>query len=185
MQYQIWGGYFPGSGYAFAEDLEGLTDEQITRIIRGDRIEGRLPTVKVIALTRGKRPDVFATAWGVRLVGDDMKTVLASFCSEKIQFLPAVIPRSPKVRHHLVNMLSKLACFDRELSDFETLPDDSDIIVTIRKLVLKPIPADAPAGLHLAELPSIWLIRDDLREQMQQVTSSPGTFTKIEDYKRG
>ncbi len=59
----IWDGYPPGMGYAFAEDQKGLTPAMMHAIFGGTPLDEPLPELRVTKLSRGRYPDVMASAF--------------------------------------------------------------------------------------------------------------------------
>jgi hypothetical protein len=182
VMHQVWACYFPGSGFAFAEAREGLDYEQISQLLLGERLSEPLPEVTITRLSRGKMADMLGAAWPGFMISPKLRAILEECCGSDTQFIPVRIKRHPKLKYSIVNFLAQVPCLDRSRSDFETFSEPPHAIQTLRKMVLKPIPETAPAIFHIAELPQAVLVRDDLRERMQAVSSSPGRFIRVEDY---
>ena|SRR5262245_20680607 len=182
MRYQLWDCYYPGSGFAFAEQQKGLSYEQQNQILFGQRLADPLPTVTITRLSRGKLPDLLGAAWTSYIVATVLRDLLEEFCAEAAQFIPVRIARRPRARYWIANILNSLPCFDPKRSEYTTHLHPPYPIHTLQKLVLKPIPPDAPAVFHIEELPDVLMVRDDLRERMQAASSSPGRFIRVEEY---
>jgi hypothetical protein len=185
MDYRLWQGYMPGSDYAFGEQVEGLSYEQDTQLLLGERLAEPLPVVRVTKLTPGKRPDTLDTASAARLVAPNVRAALEACCAETIQFLPAKVSRYPRTDYVVVNVLARADLFDRKQSEFDTLSGEPEIVSRIRRLVLKPIPEGTPGVVHVTGLPGTLLVRDDVREALEAASRSPGTFVPVEEYREG
>jgi hypothetical protein len=183
--HQVWDGYDAGSGYAFAESVEGWSYELAYQVLSGQRLPEPLPRLTVTRLSPGKRPDAMATVGSGILVSSILKEVLEQWAGEHIQFVPVKIQRYPKARYSLVNLLAHVPRLDRARSKYETYDEPPHAIHTLRKLVLTTIAPDAPPIFRMAEIPGVILVRDDLREAMQAVSSSPGLFVPVSKYRRG
>ena len=183
MNYQVWDAYYPGSGFASVEEIGDLTDEQERAIFFGRPLVPPLPRITIKKLTKGKMPDTLGTVTASRLVSARLRAVLEKFCPVGIQFSRATSPRFTKTRYFMANITMHLACFDRDRSQYRTFSDPPYAIHAVKKMVLKPIPQDAPAVFHLEEMPAVILVHDGaLCREMQSVSSSPGTFTKVDHY---
>ena len=185
IEYRVWRGYYPGSGFAFAEKMTGWSYELDCEVLFGRRLPAPLPRLTITKLSPGTLPDAMAMAGSGILVSSRLKGVLEQPAGEYLQFVPAAIKRDPKARYSLVNLMALVPCLDRELSKYEAYEDPPHAIRTLRKLVLTAIVPDAPAVFRIAEMPGVILVRDDLREAMQAVSASPGEFTPISRYRRG
>jgi hypothetical protein len=185
MNYQVWEAYYPGSGFASVEEIAGLTDEQERAIFLGTPLPLPLPRITLKRLTRGKMPDALGTVTASRLVSARLREVIEACCPQGIQFIPAVASKSAKMHHFMANITLHYAGFDRERSQYRAFADPPHAICAIKKMVLRPIPEDAPAIFHLQEIPAVILVRDDLRRAMQSVSSSAGSFTVADRYRFG
>jgi hypothetical protein len=183
--YQVWDAYYPGSGFASVEEMTGITDEQENEVFFGTPIPEPLPVVSITRLSEGEMPDALGTFTASRLTSMTLREPIERFCPECIQFVPVRLPGRRDPTYFLLNITSHFACFDRNRSEFKAYEDPPHAIRTVRKLVLKPIPQEAPAVFHLAEIPGVILVRDDLRTEMQAVSSSAGTFTPTAEFTFG
>ncbi|MGO9935470.1 MAG: hypothetical protein ACLPV8_27175 [Steroidobacteraceae bacterium] len=183
--HRVWRGYYPGSGFAFAEKVDGWSYEIDGEVLFGRRLPDPLPRLTVTKLSPGELPGTLAMAGSGILVCTRLHAVLSQAVTSEIQSLPASIKRDPQARYALVNLLASVACLDRVRSECEAYEDPPHAIRTLRKMVLTPIAADAPAAFHMAEMPGVILIRDDLREAMQAVSVSAGEFVPVDEYRRG
>lgn len=189
--YQPWDGYDAGSGFAFAQEVGGWTHELDDEVLMGRRIAKR-PRLRVQWLSRGKLPDALAMAGSGTFVSSVLRKVLETAAAAHIQFLPVTVPsglwgqpHTGARRYHLVNVIHRVSCFDRKRSRYEIYDEPPHAIHALRKLVLTPIPKEAPPIFKIDEMPSVILIRDDLRQAMQELSASAGRFTPIGNDRRG
>lgn len=185
MNYQVWDAYYPGSGFASVEEMSGLTDEQESVIFLGRPLAQPLPGIAIKKLSKGKMPDALGTFTSSRLVSAKLRDVIEKSCPQGIQFIPATLPRQRKPLYFMANIILHVACFDRERSQYQAFADPPYAIRAVKKLILKPIPQDAPPIFHLAEIPAVILVRNDLCRAMQSASSSPGSFTIVDQFTFG
>jgi hypothetical protein len=185
ITHRVWRGYYPGSGFAFAEKVDGWSYEIDDEVLFGRRLLDPLPRLRVTKLSPGELPDALAMAGSGILVCTKLNAVLRRSVTSQIQCLPASIQRDSQARYALINLLASVVCLDRERSEYDAYEDPPHAIRTMRKMVLTPIAADAPLAFHIAEMPGVILIRDDLRETMQAVSTSAGEFVPVDEYRRG
>lgn len=184
-EHQVWRGYYPGSGFAFAETVDGWSYEVDHEVLFGHRLPDPVPRLTVGKLSRGELPDTLAMAGSGILVSSRLSAVLEWGAGQHIQFIPAAIKRVRDERYSLANLLSLVPCLDRERSDFDTFDAPPHAIRTMRKMVLAPILPEAPAIFHMREMPGVILVRDDLREAMCEASSSAGEFLPVSSFRRG
>jgi hypothetical protein len=185
MNYQVWDVYYPGSGFAWVEEIGGLSDEQESNVFFGRPLAPPLPRVAIKRLTKGKLPDVLGAATASRLVSAALRDVIVHVCPEGVQFLPTTSPRKLRITYFMANTTTHLACFDHDRSQYQRFPVAPHTIRAVKKMELKPIPPHAPALFHLAELPAVILVRDELRQAIQSASTSPGTFTPVDQFTSG
>lgn len=184
MEHFIWQGYFPGSGYAFAEDQEGLSSEQTIDILVGKKLSEPLPKVAITQLSEGELPVLIESSWSSKIVSKKLKQVLDKECPECIQYVPVKLEDYPDEKYWIANILTSISCLDREKSKITSFPRPPHAIRTIKKLVLKPIADDAPELFHMEELPAVLLVSDVLRQAIEAVSEAAGRFIAIKDYRR-
>jgi hypothetical protein len=185
MIYQVWDAYDPGSGFASVEEMAGLTDEQESAVFFGRTIPEPFSVVSISKLSAGETPDALGTFTASRLVSMRLREPIERSWPQGVQFIPARLPGRREPTYFLLNITSHVACFDRNRSQFKAYEDPPHAIRAVRKMALEPIPQDAPTVFHLAEMPAVILVRDDLRAEMRAVSSSPGTFTPIGQFRFG
>ena len=183
MEHVIWQGYFPGSGFAFAEAQEGLSDEQSLAILVGNKVDKPPKKVVITQLSKGKLPDLLESAWSARMVSEKLKKVLEKNCPDCIQYIPVKLEGHPDAKYWIANVLTAIECVDREKSKLKTFPKPPHTIKAVSKLVLKPIGDDAPAVFRIAELTPDMLVSDALRKELEAASSSCGKFVRVQDYR--
>lgn len=186
MIYLAWQAYNSGSSYAMAEDIEGWTDEQEDQIFFGKPVPAPLPKVQIKLLSPGRVADVIGTPSATRLVSASLKGVMESFCPDCVQYIPITVPRMATSKDYFIaNIVKHTEAMDMIQSVYQTFEDSPDVIYQITNLVLKPLGKDSPPIFHLKEVPAIILVRDDLREGIQQVSRAAGNFIPIDEYRFG
>jgi hypothetical protein len=183
MKHWIWDGYSPGGAYAFAESVGGLPDAAQEAVLFGRPLDEPLPAMRVTALSPGALPDTLATVVDVLLVSDTLRAVLREHVPDGVQHLPARVPGADG-EYWGVNATARVAALDREKSELENYPG-TEAVRRVRRLVLRPIPADAPALFHLEEIPQLLLVSDALRKALQAASKSAGEFQAPEEWKLG
>ena len=183
MEHFIWQGYFPGSGFAFAEARDGLSPEQSYAILVGNKIESPPKRVVITALSKGKLPDLLESGWSSRMVSATLKKILEKNCPDCIQYIPVKLAAHPDAKYWIANVLTSIECVDREKSKLKTFPKPPHTIKGVSKLVLKPIGDDVPALFRIAELTPDMLVSEALRKEIEAASSSAGKFIKVQDYR--
>jgi hypothetical protein len=183
MEHFIWQGYFPGSGFAFAEAQKGLSDEQSLGFLVGNKIENPPKSIVITELSEGELPDLLESAWSARMVSAKLKKVLEKNCPDCIQYIPVKLEDHPNAKYWIANVLTSIECVDREKSKLKTFPKPPHTIKGVSKLVLKPIGDDAPALFRIAELTPDMLVSEALRKELEAASSSAGRFTRVQDYR--
>jgi len=184
MEHFIWKGYFPGSGYAFAESQEGLTSEQTIAMRVGTKLPEPLPKVTITRLSEGELPDLLESVWASKVVSAKLKGVLEKNCPKCIQYIPVKLEEYPNLKYWIANVLTSIPCLDREKSKVTTSPQPPHAVRRVSKLVLKPIPGDAPALFHMEELPAAILVSANLRQALESASESAGEFIVVKEYRR-
>lgn len=183
MEYFIWDGYFPGSGHAFAENAEGISDEQTTEVLVGMKLSNPPRKVRVTELSEGELPDLMESSWSSKMVSAKLKKILEKNCPDCIQYIPVTLEDYPDKPYWIANVLTSVSCIDRDKSRFSTVPRPPHTIRKVNRLVLKPIADDAPAVFRMEEIPSLMLVSEVLRKEFEAASSSPGKFTRAQDFR--
>jgi hypothetical protein len=184
MEHFIWQGYFPGSGYAFAEEQQGLNTDQTVDTLLGRKLTKAPKRVVITALSEGELPDLLESGWSAKLVSQKLKKVLERSCPDCIQYIPAKLEEYPDEKYWIANVLTSVEVVDREKSKITTSPRAPHAIRKVNKLVLKPIADDAPALFRMGELPPEFMVSDSLRKELEAASSTAGRFIKVKDYRR-
>ena len=183
MEHFIWQGYFPGSGFAFAEDHEGLSSEQSLAILVGNKVENPPKRVVITRLSKGELPDLLESAWSSRMVSAKLKKIFEKNCPDCIQYIPVKLLQYSDEKYWIANVLTAIECVDREKSKLKTFPKPPHTIKAVSKLVLKPIGDDAPALFRITELTPDMLVSETLRKELETASSSSGKFIRVQDYR--
>lgn len=183
MKHWIWDGYSPGAGYAFAESVDGPPAEAQERILAGTPLQEPLPEMRVTALSEGALPDALASVVDVLLVSDALRAVLDEHVPAGVQYLPGRV-KGTRAGYWGVNATARVAAMDRAKSEFETYAG-TEAMSRVRRLVLRPIPADAPALFHLEEISQLLLVSDALRRALEAASESAGVFTSPDEWRLG
>ncbi len=122
----------------------------------------------------------------VPIVSETIKSVLET-ATEKVEFLPInVVDRrnTPLVKqYYIFNVLDIISCADMTKSDFEMSALDKGQVDHFRHLHLDP--SKTPRDLkifRLSEKTGLILIREDLRDALEQSKATGIAFGKLEDY---
>lgn len=186
MPHAVWQFLGPGSGYAFAEARRGLSDEQENAVYFGERLAEPLPDVTIGPLSEGRIGHVIGTSFSAFVVSPAVRALLDPVAP--VQFVAVRLPRRPGSGHGpgyaIMNLLARVPCLDTERSDYDRMPGHPDRLLGLRRLVLREIPADAPAVFHVAELPGAILVRADLRARLEALDGA-GEFVAVEDFTWG
>ena len=188
-EYLVWKDHVPGHEYASVQSESGIDLLQIQAVRRGQRLDPPPLGITINTLTQGPLPDVVSSGWGGRYVSTTPKQILEKHVQlEFLQFFPAMLaPRLGATAHTLwlMNVAATAMCVDSENSDVDRSPSAARAIRTVRKLVLVPMADSAPGLLHIAELPSVLLIRSDIADALRHGVRTPGDFVPISEYRRG
>jgi hypothetical protein len=192
MSHAVWQFLGPGSGYAFAQGQRGLSDEQENAIYFGQRLREPLPDVEIGPLSEGRLGHVIGTSFSAFVVSPAVAGLLDPVSA--VQFVPVRLPRGPGsgsdtgtgtgTGYAIMNLLAHVPCLDFERSDYDRMPGHPDRLLGVRRLVLRAIPADAPALFHVAELPGAILVRADLRAGLEALDGA-GEFVEVGDFTWG
>jgi hypothetical protein len=183
MEHFIWQGYFPGSGFAFAEAQEGLSSEQSLAILVGNKVDNLPKKIVITELSKGELPDLLESAWSARMVSAKLKKIFETTCPDCIQYIPVKLQQHPDEKYWIANVLTSIECVDREKSKLKTFPKPPHTIKAVSKLVLKPIGDDAPALFRTAELTPDMLVSESLRKELEGASKSAGKFIRVQDYR--
>ena len=183
MEHFIWKGYFPGSGFAFAEAQEGLSSEQSLAILVGNKVDNPPKKIVITKLSKGKLPDLLESGWSARMVSAKLKAILEKNCPDCIQYIPVKLQAYPDEKYWIANVLTAIECVDREKSKLKTFPKPPHTIKGVSKLVLKPIGDDAPPLFRIAELTPDMLVQESLRKELEAASKSAGKFIRVQDYR--
>jgi hypothetical protein len=184
MKHWIWDGYSPGAGYAFAESQKGLSPEQQRAILLGTPLDEPLPEVRVTAFSAGKLPDVMASAFYPLLVSDAVRKVVEEQVPEGVQYLPAKLEGKRAGTWWALNATGRVAAVDLKKSEYDTYAGSQDIR-RVKRLVLKPVPADAPALFHLGEIPHVLVVSDAFRRAVEKAGDAVGVFQDPDEWRLG
>jgi hypothetical protein len=182
MPHAVWDSLGPGSGYAFALAWRGLSEEQGNAIFFGQRLPQPLPDVEIGPLSEGRIGNLIGTSSSAFVVSPAVRALLDPVAP--VQFVPVRLPRRRGRGYAIMNLLAHVPCLDTERSDYDRMPGHPDRLLAVRRLVLREIPADAPAAFHMSELPGAILVRDDLRAGLEALDRA-GTFVDVEDFAWG
>jgi hypothetical protein len=185
LDYRVWRGYYPGSGFAFAETVRGWTYEIDESVLFGQRIPAPLPKLKITKLSPGELPDTLVMAGSGTFVSPGLHTVIERAVGEYVQFIPAATAGSPRAPYRLLNSLALVPCLDLTRSKYETFDTPPRAIRTFSKMVLTTIAPGGPPIFHVGEMPGVIIVRSDLREAMEATSASAGEFVPIARFRRG
>jgi hypothetical protein len=176
--YWVWNDYgVDHDEFAFARRQTGITGEQIRQLWSGNPLPAPLPKPRLDEMTVGDLSDLLSSNihW---VVSDELLAVLEA-TDVKLQVIPVKVV-GEKRKYQIANILERVPCLDETKSKIRRWKELDNAIRSIRKLVLKPIPADAPPVFHVAEFPLLVLVRDDLRQAMLAACKAPGRFVEAE-----
>lgn len=132
-------------------------------------------------------PDSLDNTGNVYIVSGRLRDLLSA-TGASFEFLPVRIrnhkKRVEKAPYYLANLLESIDCMDKARSDFDPSEFDESEAFTIRSLVLAPkkIPDEAKI-FRLRSLPSLFLVRSDLADEITRVKKFEGMlFKDIERY---
>jgi hypothetical protein len=184
MTYFVWQPPIVDSGFAFAEDLTGLTDRQRAGLRSGEPLGEPLAHPVVTAMSEGRLGDVIGTLWGGRLVSAPLRAVIEGWPGLRTRFVPVALEHAPSAEYWFLNLLERRDCLDRERSGAVTLAGHPHVVRAIRRLVLREV-GDAPAAYHVVGVPDLVVVRDDLRDAIEAACAAPGFFVVPDEYERG
>jgi hypothetical protein len=189
MDYLVWQDYTPGHEFASVQEEEGLELEEKQDVRWGRPVQDPPERIAIRTLTPGEIPDVMSSGWGGLYLSPAAKRIVETHARpEHVQFIPATFaPHLGEADHArwLLNVTATGAYVDREASDYDASTRNPDVIRTIRRLVLKPVPRDAPAVFHMEELLTVLLVRADLAEALRGKLRTPGRIVPAGEYTRG
>ncbi len=159
-------------------DLDGLSNEQRARRATATPIGSPSPTVRLSKRTPGELPDLVTSPvpW---VIATPLYDVLVA-SGARIEFLEAKMERTRKP-FWLANPLDTVVGIDEQRSAFNRFP--SGHVKKIKRLVFRPLPADTPPLVRLAEYPALTLIRETLRRALEDASQTPGLFIPIDEYR--
>jgi hypothetical protein len=177
----VWEPYSTERGMAFATEISGLTDEQLPKVERGERL-ARVPRIVIAETTPGRFYDQLGSYTVILFVSPALRKVLEETPGTNIQFIPARVRGKGDLRYDAVNVLDKAPALDLEKSKVTRLPGSTGIDRILR-FVARPIPETAPPIFHVAEEPTLVLVRDDLKSRLEAASDHAGRFTPINKYR--
>lgn len=179
----IWRPYVNGEGFAYADEVDGLDLPFYRSIVIGKPAPEPFPGIVIGHFSDGPIPDALGGPFGCMIVRPNLRQLLERESGAPIQFIPVKVRGRAKDPYAIANVLARVACLDERRSRLERDPDSPEIIASVAKLVLRPLPEDAPGVFHLDELPSVLLVRDRMRARMEEVSPSPGKFVGVGEFK--
>ncbi len=181
MQYYIWSIYEAGSGFAFCEDLGGITEMYEDQIILGQKIDPMPDDLKIQKLSEGDIGDSIGTVWGLHIVADH---IMKKLPEDEVQIIPVDIDGESNKNYFLI-YTEEISNLDMEKSEVEMSDIFPDEVGKVKKMVLKEFKDKAPMIYKLEEVPSCIVISELLKLEIESVTNSGGEFIKVEDYTQG
>lgn len=185
LEYRVWRGYYPGSGFAFAETVSGWSYELDNCILFGQPLSPPLPKLKIAKLSPGELPDTLVMAGSGTFVSPRLHAVIEQAAGEYVQFIPVATVGSSRTPYRLLNLLALVPCLDLARSKYETFDAPPQAIRTLSKMVLTTIAPGRPPIFHVEEMPGVIIVRSDLREAMEATSASAGEFIPIARFRRG
>ena len=179
----MWRPWGPGHGFAFAEEMGGLTTAAYGAVVVGRRVRSPLPTVRYGAFTQGALGDALAEPAGLLVASLRLRALLDAESRARIQYLPVRLQGLRKA-FALANILESVDCFDRERSRFVEEPDTGGIW-RLKKLVLKGVPEVGPEVFHLRGVDGVLVFKRRLRELVENRCPSAGWFVPVSEFKIG
>jgi hypothetical protein len=179
----VWKFTGPGAGYAYAEGQRGLSVAQQNAIFFGEPLPDPLPEAEITALSEGMRGHLIGSSFSAFIVSRPARELLEG--RAPVQFIPARLPRGAAGDYAILNALASVPCFDYHGSEYERLAGDPRQILTVRRLVLRELPRDAPSLFHLAELPGALLVDEALRADLLKLDDGIGELVPVEDFTWG
>lgn len=181
MRYFVWSIFEAGSGFAFCESLDGLSEKQYNQLVLGKKLNPVPDKLSIAKVSDGIIGDSIGTIWGLHIVSEDLMQILPP---DEIQFVPIWGGIEMKKKYFLANVLV-LANMDLGRSEVEMSKIFPEEVEKIKKLVLTEFKGMAPAVFRLKEVPSCIIVDKKLRLNIDSVTENGGQFVKIEDYNIG
>ena len=160
--YRVWQDLGPGSGVAFAEGQEGLSDEHVTDLYRGRPLAEPFPDVRITYLGDGELGDLVGSAFSTPLVSPAIRAVLERAAPGAVQFVPVELANRPGAGYALLNVVASVP----------------------RLTAGRDVPPDAPPIAKVDAVPGAVFVRDDLREELEGTGGSVGEFLTVDEYER-
>ena len=177
----VWRSYSTERGKAFVTEMSGFGSEQQLRMLRGERLPS-IPKIVITGVTSGRFPDHLGNYVGILLISSTLRRVLEESVGANLAIRPGEGARQTRVAVFRVNVLDAVPALDVERSKVTRLPGASGIDRILR-FVPRSIPDDAPPIFHVAEDPTLILVNDELRRQLEAATTYPGMFVPAADYR--
>jgi hypothetical protein len=178
----IWRPYVAGQGFAYAYVVDGFGKGFYRFVVIGEPAPEPFPKITIGRFSEGPIPDALGGPFGCMIVRPNLRELMERECGDGIQLVPVKVRGPTKEPYVIVNVLARVSCLDEERSRLERDPDSPEMIQRVTKLALRPISEDAPEAFHLAELPSVLLVRSRLRARMEDVSRSPGLFRSVDEF---
>ena len=179
----VWQDWMPGDGYAWAIAFDSLSDRDQDAIFFGRRLSEPLPSPTVSELTEGELGDLVGSGASLLIVSPSLRRVLDREAGSATQLIPVEIDGHPDAGYAIVNVLTELDLLDRDRSSCSR--DEDGLLMGVRSLALRPVPADAPPIFRLVEPAGVVVVERELREALEAAATSPGRFVPVEDFRWG
>ena len=179
----VWRSWGPGQGFAFAEEMEGLSLRKYGTILEGRKLRPPLPTIVYGGFSGGPLPEALAAPGGMLIATKELRALLESESHARIQFVPVRL-RSSRRSYALANILERVDCFDRERSSYRA-DAEAGGVSKLRHLVLTGVPKEGPEVFHLEGIEGVILFRPKLRRLFEERFPSAGHFVPVSKFKIG
>ncbi len=179
----IWRPFGPDWGWAFAEEMNGLSSRKFAAIVEGRRLKAPLPRVTYGGFTAGPLSDPLAEPGGLLVVSSRLQEVLDREAKAHIQYIPVKL-KGRSGRYSIANVLDSVDCLDRGASRLIEDPDAGGI-TRVKKLVLTELPGASPELFHVEGFEQLLIIRPRLRAALERDFPSAGNFIPIARFKLG
>lgn len=181
--FYVWRPYEAGSGVAFAHEQHGLSREQKEQILLGERLVDPPDVIELYKIYGGALTDNLSVAWCHMVWSKRLLTLVDASGPGEIQYIPARLVGFEVLQYWIANIITRVSCFDLEHSEYETLTTPELNIVTVSKLVLRPLSEETPSVFRIGELPEIVLVREDLCEAILEKGYTVGEFVEIDMFR--
>lgn len=183
MSTKIWEADYNNESYYTRASLINVTDFSGIKVLSGESLVGKCPLAKIAIESESKPADYF-TAGALFIVSNNLKDIIEGF-AVAAEFYPVELTLNGSkfidVKYYFLNIVEKIDCLNRELSQFT---EKKGYVGDIKKLVIDEA---MTVGKHLFRLGNSYqvlvLASDELSEAIKASGATGMQFLEPSEWK--